>query len=103
MIEAMPGFDTKIKAAVRRIPKGKVATYGEVAGAAGVPRAARMVAFTLKRAGRTLPWHRVVGAGGRILLRGEPGLEQRMRLEAEGVKFRGGRVRMESHGVRKAT
>src|SRR5207302_3212164 len=44
-----------------------------------------------------LPWHRVVGAGGRILLPGEQGLEQRLRLETEGVTFRSGRVWLEQH------
>jgi alkylated DNA nucleotide flippase Atl1 len=44
-----------------------------------------------------LPWHRVVGAGGRILLPGESGLEQRFRLQAEGVEFRGNRVDMAKH------
>jgi alkylated DNA nucleotide flippase Atl1 len=54
------------------------------------------VVWALRNA-RGLPWHRVVGAGGRILLPGENGLEQRMRLETEGVVFRGGRVWMERH------
>jgi alkylated DNA nucleotide flippase Atl1 len=49
------------------------------------------------RAARGLPWHRVVGSGGKILLPGENGMEQRMRLESEGVVFHGGRVWMEKH------
>ena len=49
------------------------------------------------RGARGLPWHRVVGAGGKIMLPGENGLEQRLRLETEGVAFRSGRVWMEKH------
>ncbi|MBI1787702.1 MAG: MGMT family protein, partial [Acidobacteria bacterium] len=65
-----------IEEAVWRIPKGKVSTYGDVARAAGYPRAARRVAAALRGAPPGCPWHRVLGAGGRILLRGESGLEQ---------------------------
>lgn len=85
-----------IRDTVRKIPKGKVATYGDVAQAAGFPGAARQVVWAL-RAGRGLPWHRVLGAGGKILLPGENGLEQRIRLRTEGVEFRGDRVWMEKH------
>ena len=85
-----------IRDTVRKIPRGKVASYGEVARAAGFPGCARQVVWAL-RAARGLPWHRVVGAGGKILLPGENGLEQRMRLENEGVVFRSGRVWMEKH------
>ncbi len=81
---------------VRRIPKAKVATYGQIAYAAGFPGAARQVAWALHQS-KGLPWHRVIGAGGKILLGGELGFEQRMRLEAEGVIFRGLRVRMDLH------
>jgi methylated-DNA-protein-cysteine methyltransferase related protein len=83
-------FD-QIHAAIRRIPKGKVATYGEVAKAAGFDGAARQVVWALQTAER-LPWHRVVGAAGKILLPAEKGLEQRFRLAAEKVPFRGSRV-----------
>ena len=88
-----------IRNAIRKIPKGKVSTYGDVAKAAGFPGAARQVVWALQDS-RGLPWHRVVGAGGKILLRGEPALEQRFRLEAEGVVFRGGRVWMQKHQFR---
>ena len=50
--------------------------------------------------GLGLPWHRILAAGGRIALPGEAGLEQRMRLETEGVRFAGRRVRMEAHRYR---
>ncbi len=81
---------------VRRIPSGKVATYGDVAYAAGFPGAARQVAWAL-HSSSGLPWQRVVGAGGKILLSGEAGMEQRFRLENEGVTFRGPRVDMKQH------
>ena len=85
-----------IEAAIRRIPKGKVSTYGAVARAAGFPGAARQVARVLHR-GFGLPWQRVLGAGGEIKLRGDSAMEQRLRLEAEGVRFRGRRVDMREH------
>jgi methylated-DNA-protein-cysteine methyltransferase-like protein len=82
-----------IEAAIRRIPQGKVSTYGAVARAAGLPGAARLVAQVLHR-GFGLPWQRVLGAGGEIKLRGDSAIEQRLRLEAEGVRFRGRKVDM---------
>jgi len=83
----------RIEAAIRRIPKGKVSTYGAVARAARLPRGARLVARVLHR-GFGLPWQRVLGAGGEIKLRGDSAIEQRLRLEAEGVRFRGRKVDM---------
>jgi methylated-DNA-protein-cysteine methyltransferase related protein len=83
----------RIEAAIRRIPKGKVSTYGAVARAAGLPGAARQVAKVLHR-GFGLPWQRVLGAGGEIKLRGDSAIEQKLRLEAEGVRFRGRKVDM---------
>src|SRR5215475_11716015 len=82
-----------IAAAIRKIPRGKVSTYGAVGRAAGLPRGARLVARTLRGA-FDLPWQRVLGAGGEIKLRGDGAVEQRMRLHAEGVIFRGRRVDM---------
>jgi methylated-DNA-protein-cysteine methyltransferase-like protein len=82
---------------IRRIPRGKVATYGQVAAAAGHPKAARQVVRALNTF-PGLPWHRVVGAGGAIRVPGEHALEQRMLLEMEGVVFRGTRVHMARHG-----
>src|ERR1035441_7234454 len=77
---------------VRRVPRGKVATYGDIAYAAGYPGSARQVAWALHAGSAGLPWHRIVGAGGAILLTGEDGLEQRMHLQAEGVGFLGLKV-----------
>lgn len=79
--------------AIRSIPRGKVSTYGAVAKAAGYPRCARHVAKVLNQV-HGLPWQRVLGAGGRIALKGEFGLEQRFLLQAEGVRFKGRRVDM---------
>ena len=86
----------RILAIVGRIPRGKVCTYGGVARAAGFPGAARQVVWALHSC-RGLPWHRVVGAKGEIKLKGESGLEQRFRLQSEGVAFRGTRVDMQQH------
>ena len=84
-------------AQIRRIPRGKVATYGDVAYAAGYPGYARQVAWALHGSGGSAPWQRVVGAGGKILLSGEDGFEQRLRLQAEGVRLIGLRVDMKAH------
>jgi methylated-DNA-protein-cysteine methyltransferase-like protein len=87
----------RIMAAIRRIPRGKVSTYGAVARAAGFPGAARQVAWALHGCGPDVPWQRVLGAGGKVLLQGALGLEQRLRLQSEGVSFRGERVVMVRH------
>jgi len=84
----------RIEAAIRRIPR--VSTYGAIARAAGLPGAARLVARVLHR-GFGLPWQRVLGAGGEIKLRGDSAIEQRLRLESEGVRFRGRRADMRAH------
>jgi methylated-DNA-protein-cysteine methyltransferase related protein len=81
---------------IRKIPLGKVSTYGAVARAAGFPGAARQVVGAL-RSSYGLPWQRVLGAGGEIKLRGDSAVEQRLRLESEGVAFRGKKVDMKRH------
>jgi methylated-DNA-protein-cysteine methyltransferase-like protein len=86
----------RIRAAIRKIPRGKVATYGDVAYAAGFPGAARQVVWAL-HGSQGLPWQRVVGAGGKILLPGVQGAEQRLLLQSEGVAFIGLRVDMKQH------
>src|SRR5579864_3669586 len=65
-----PTLLSTMRDTIRTIPKGKVATYGDVARAAGFPGRARQVVWALRGA-RGLPWHRVVGAGGKIMLPGE--------------------------------
>lgn len=97
--EAAPLIYARIRAAVRDIPRGKVSTYGAVARAAGFPGAARQVARAL-RSSLGLPWQRVLGSGGEIKLRGDHALEQRFRLESEGVRFRGKKVDMKTHEFR---
>jgi len=80
-----------IYAVVRRIPRGRVATYGQVATLAGTPGHARQVGYALNALpdGSRLPWHRVVNARGGISARAEPGYVrvQQAMLETEGVEF----------------
>jgi len=83
-----------VLAVVRRIPRGRVATYGQVAALAGHAHAPRLAGYALHAlpAGTDVPWHRVVGAGGRLSLgRLSPdgAATQRLRLELEGVRFSG--------------
>jgi len=89
-------FTREVKATVRRIPRGRVATYGQVAALAGRERAARGVSWILHSSSKAagLPWHRVIGGPGRISLpRGRGYEEQRRRLIAEGVTVgRSGRI-----------
>ena len=95
------GYFDDIQKFVRLIPRGTVATYGSVARAAGHPGTARQVAWALRDTkAPAMPWQRVLGHGGRILLPGESGLRQRMLLELEGVGFRGSRVDMKKHEFR---
>lgn len=89
--------DDRIRSVIRSIPRGKVATYSQVAAAAGYPLLHRLVVRILRNAGEALPWQRVVGAGGQVRLKGEAALEQRRRLEMEGVRFRGKRIDMVEH------
>ena len=85
----------RILAAIRAIPKGEVAGYGEIARRAGLPGRARLVARLLSQnEDRKLPWHRVLRSDGRIALpEGSKGYrEQCQRLRAEGLRVEGGRV-----------
>jgi methylated-DNA-protein-cysteine methyltransferase-like protein len=81
---------------VASIPRGQVSTYGAVARAAGLPGRARQTGFALRVAPEelNLPWHRVLGAGGRIVFpkASRPYREQARRLRAEGVPIKDGRV-----------
>ena len=88
--------DIAFRRMILSIPPGKVSTYGSVAAAAGYPRYHRAVARLLRTEPiDQLPWHRVVGVGGEIKLRGAAAHEQRARLKLEGVHFNGKRVEME--------
>jgi methylated-DNA-protein-cysteine methyltransferase related protein len=89
--------DAAIRRAIRQIPRGKVATYGQVAAAAGYPLHHRQVVQVLRKAGGSLPWQRVLGSGGRIRTRGDSAFEQRTLLEMEGVRFAGKHVDMATH------
>jgi methylated-DNA-protein-cysteine methyltransferase-like protein len=90
--------DSAFRRVILSIPKGKVATYGQVAAAAGYPLYHRAVARLLRvEATDRLPWQRVVGAGGEIKLRFEAAAEQRLRLRMEGVTFKGKKVNLELH------
>jgi methylated-DNA-protein-cysteine methyltransferase-like protein len=92
----------KIYDVVRRIPRGRVATYGQVASLAGLPGHARQVGYALHGAGdeRGLPWQRVINAKGEVSSRSEVGFDQiqRQLLEREGVCFDDrGRVSLERY------
>lgn len=82
----------RIWAVVRRIPAGRVATYGQIARIAGLGGSARLVGYALHalpERGKPVPWQRVLNAQGRISVRGFAGSEQVQRrlLEREGVRF----------------
>jgi methylated-DNA-protein-cysteine methyltransferase-like protein len=91
------GNYARIYAVIRRIPRGRVATYGQIAELAGLPGHARQVGYALHALPdhSAVPWHRVLNARGTLSLRRDSGAEvtQRLKLEREGVRFdAGGRV-----------
>ena len=95
----------KIYATVRRIPRGRVASYGQIAKLAGLPGRARQVGYAMYalQPGSSVPWQRVVNAQGKVSRRRIPGAEltQRMLLEREGVRFGpGGRIPLARFGWR---
>jgi methylated-DNA-protein-cysteine methyltransferase-like protein len=102
MVVAPESDAARIIAAIKRIPRGKVCTYGGVADVAGLPRRARLVGTVLRQtpASRGVPWFRVINAGGRISFPvGSDGYaRQRKSLENEGVDFVGGRVDLDRYG-----
>jgi methylated-DNA-protein-cysteine methyltransferase-like protein len=91
---------------VSEIPSGHVLTYGEVARLSGMPRAARRVSQALRRAprGMELPWHRVINAQGKISFPEDSSgwMQQKDKLENEGVVFLNGKVDLERFGYRGA-
>jgi methylated-DNA-protein-cysteine methyltransferase-like protein len=95
---------TALYMTLHQVPEGKVVSYGQLAELAGLGRAARWVGRTLSQLpdGTSLPWHRVIGAGGKVSLQaGTPsGDEQRARLRAEGVLVQNNRVDIRRHGWR---
>jgi methylated-DNA-protein-cysteine methyltransferase-like protein len=94
--------EARVLAAVRRIPRGRVSTYGDVANVAGLPRRARLVGTVLRQspAQRGLPWFRVINASGRSSLpEGSDAQGRQWRLlQAEGVEVRNGRVDLQRYG-----
>ena len=81
----------RIYRVVKKIPKGRVATYGQIAALAGIPRHARQVGYALRNTPDSLllPWHRVVNAQGKVSMRSRPGCDdfQYVLLEGEGIEF----------------
>ncbi|HXJ82693.1 MAG TPA: MGMT family protein [Candidatus Methylomirabilis sp.] len=95
----MTRFHRAVHRIVRQIPRGQVATYGQIAALLGWPRAARAVGYAMRHCPPGLPWHRVVNASGGISLRANVSgmLTQRLLLEREGVPVRRGRVRLDRY------
>jgi methylated-DNA-protein-cysteine methyltransferase-like protein len=93
-------FFTRVYVLVRRIPRGRITSYGAIARALGVPRGARTVGWALRACPDDVPWHRVVNAAGTISWRPTGGyVLQRALLQREGVRFdRGGRIDFERFG-----
>ena len=89
--EKPDGVHARIHAVVRRIPRGRVASYGQVAQLAGLASHARLVGYAMAALpdGTSVPWQRVVNAQGRVSPRATPGYDalQRALLEREGVRF----------------
>jgi methylated-DNA-protein-cysteine methyltransferase-like protein len=86
---AADGLHARIQRAVSRIPRGRVATYGQIARLAGLRGQARLVGYAMHAlpVGTRVPWQRVVNAQGAISLPGEGATRQRKLLEVEGVRF----------------
>ena len=100
MKDAADPLRQRILATVDSIPRGCVASYGQVAAEAGLPRRARLVGRVLSQLapGTKLAWHRVVNASGRISLAGASAREQRRRLRTEGVEVDArGRIDLDVH------
>ena len=92
-LTAVP-FSRRVLSLVRRIPPGRVATYGDIARLAGRPRAARAVGNVMRGCDRPdVPCHRVIAAGGRLGGYGGSEMLKRSLLLAEGISVMGGRVR----------
>lgn len=91
----------RIRDTICEVPRGSVASYGQIAEIAGIPRGARQVGYTLRHLpdGHRVPWHRIVQASGRIAFeRGSPQFkEQRDRLKMEGVTVSAGRIDMRKY------
>jgi methylated-DNA-protein-cysteine methyltransferase-like protein len=100
---AGPGLHARIQAVVKRIPRGRVASYGQIARIAGLASHARLVGYAMAALpdDSRVPWQRVVNAQGRVSRRSSPGFDslQRALLEREGVEFdAAGRIDLARHG-----
>lgn len=85
---------------IKKIPRGRVTTYGELARALRLPGGARAVGYAMAATpkGRGIPWQRVIGAGGRVRMPEPHASLQRRLLESEGVTFEGGAISMKLYG-----
>jgi methylated-DNA-protein-cysteine methyltransferase related protein len=85
---------------VKQIPRGRVTTYGEIARATRLRGGARVAGYAMAATprGRGIPWHRVVGAGGKLIIREPYGSLQRKLLQSEGVEINGARVNFKVYG-----
>ena len=94
-------FFEQVYAIVKSIPRGKVLTYGQIATILGAPNKARQVGWAMHGCPQGLPWQRVVGAGGKILINSlsnpnGPVLQRRL-LEMEGVRFKSQCIDLKAH------
>lgn len=100
-MSAMQNHAEAVWASVAAIPAGRVASYGQIAQLAGIPRHARLVGRILRElpTDTALPWHRVLRADGRIAFPedSEKHLQQKTRLSSEGIQAQGGKVRMRDY------
>jgi len=94
---AVEGFRERVYAWIRRIPRGRVATYGQIARALKLPGGARTAGRAMAACPRGVPWYRVLGAGGRLLTPEPYCTYQRQMLIREGVEFLGPRVNLARH------
>jgi methylated-DNA-protein-cysteine methyltransferase related protein len=85
---------------VKRIPRGRVTSYGEIARALRVRGGARVVGYAMAGCpnGQGIPWHRVVGAGGKLIIREPYGSLQRRMLGGEGIDISGARINYKKYG-----
>jgi methylated-DNA-protein-cysteine methyltransferase-like protein len=85
---------------VKQIPRGRVTTYGEIARAVKLRGGARVAGYAMAAcpSGRGIPWHRVVGSGGKLLIREPYGSLQRRLLESEGIEISGARLNYKRYG-----
>ena len=91
--------EARVLAVIRRIPRGRVCSYGEIARLAGLPRRARLVGTVLKKTDAKVPWQRVINSQGKIAFPEGSDAHRRQQslLKKEGVVFRNGRVDLQRY------